>query len=331
MFEAGSLPLAAALLIAIAISALAYTFLYPYLSGDREQSTRVKGIVEPKRSTGTVLEQAASRRKSVVDTLKDMEDRQKAAKKVSLRLRLERAGIEITPRVFWLMSFVCGATLVMLIMVFLPPSGTRMFLAFAVGLIGVFGVPRWMLNRMTMRRQTKFILELPNAIDIVVRGMKSGLPLNECLSIVGRESQEPLASEFREVLDQQRVGVPLGEALERLATRMPLPEVKFLSIVIAIQQQSGGNLSEALSNLSGVLRDRVRLQMKVKALSAEAKASAMVLASLPPTVMLLLYLSSPDYIQPLFATRTGNFALLACLVWMMMGVLVMRKMVNFKF
>jgi tight adherence protein B len=319
-----------ALLVALAISALAYAFLYPYFSGGKEQVTRVKGIVEPKR-TASVLEQAASRRKSVTDTLKDMEDRQKAASKVSLRVRLTRAGVDITPRVYWLMSFVCGAVMVLLVTMLLPQSGTRMFLAIIVGVIGVFGVPRWVLNRKTTRRQTKFILELPNAIDIVVRGMKSGLPLNECLSIVARESAEPLATEFREVLDQQRVGVPLGEALERLTTRMPLPEVKFLAIVIAIQQQSGGNLSEALGNLSGVLRDRVRLQMKVKALSAEAKASAMVLASLPPTVMFLLYLSSPEYIQPLFATRTGNFALLACLLWMTMGVLVMRKMVNFKF
>ena len=122
-----------------------------------------------------------------------------------------------------------------------------------------------------------------------------------------------------------------GEALERLTKRMPLPEVKFLSIVVAIQQQAGGNLSEALSNLSTVLRDRFRLKMKVKALSAEAKASAMVLASLPPMVMFMLYLSATDYIAALFDTRTGNFALLACLIWMLMGVLVMRKMVNFKF
>jgi len=181
------------------------------------------------------------------------------------------------------------------------------------------------------RRQLKFTAELPNAIDIIVRGMKSGLPLNECLAIVGRESEEPLASEFRDVIEQQRIGVSLGEALDRLTQRMPLPEVKFLSIVVAIQQQAGGNLSEALSNLSGVLRDRFRLQMKVKALSAEAKASAMVLASLPPVVTFMLYLSATDYISALFETRTGNFALLFCGLWMLMGVLMMRKMINFKF
>jgi tight adherence protein B len=321
----------AALLGAVAIAALAYSLLYPYLSADRETEGRVKGVIEPRRAALTQLEQAASRRKSVADTLKDIEDRQKAAERVTLRLRLARAGLQISPRVFWLSSFVCGATLALFVLLLLPPSATRLFLMIAVGLIGVFGVPRWFVNRLTRRRQQRFVLELPNALDVVVRGIKSGLPLNECLGIVARESAEPLASEFREVIEQQRVGVPLGESLDKLTNRMPLPEVKFLGIVIAIQQQSGGNLSEALSNLSGVLRDRVRLQMKVQALSAEAKASAMVLASLPPGVMVMLYLTTPDYVAPLLQTRVGNFALLACGIWMLMGVMVMKKMINFKF
>lgn len=331
MFDPGFVSFGAAMLAATAVGGLAYALLYPYFSPERGKEDRVKRVVEPRRTAASALEQAASRRKSVADTLRDMEERQRAATKVSLRLRLERAGLAITPRVFWLASAVCGVVLAALVMFSLPPSATRVFLAVVVGLIGVFGVPRWIVNKLTARRQQKFTAELPNAIDIVVRGMKSGLPLNECLAIIARESEEPLASEFREVIEQQRVGVSLGEALEKLIGRMPLPEVKFLSIVIAIQQQAGGNLSEALSNLSGVLRDRFRLDMKVKALSAEAKASAFVLASLPPIVTFLLYLSAPDYIGALFSTRTGNFALLGCGLMMLMGVLVMRRMINFKF
>ncbi len=327
----GSLPqFGAALLVAVAIAALAYSLLYPYFAEDRETAERVKGVVEPRRVAPAALD-PASRRKSVTETLKQIEDRQRAAEKVSLRLRLSRAGLDISPRVYWLASVLCGVSFFVLTMLLLPDGPTRMFLQVVLGLIGVFGAPRWYINRRTKKRQTKFTLELPNAIDIVVRGMKSGLPLNECLSIVARESAEPLASEFQEIMDQQRVGVPLGEALDKLTSRMPLPEVKFLAIVIAIQQQAGGNLSEALSNLSGVLRDRVRLQMKVKALSAEAKASAMILAGLPPTVMFLLFMSTPGYIMPLFTTRTGNVALLGCAIWMLMGVLMMKKMINFKF
>jgi tight adherence protein B len=331
VFEANLTSFTAAMLAALAVSALIYAFLYPYFAADREKESRVKSVVEARRSAANPLAQAASRRKSVADTLKEMEERQRAASKVSLRLRLERAGLDITPRVYWLGSAVIGALLAATVMLALPASATRVFLAVVVGLIGVFGVPRWLVNKLTARRQLKFTAELPNAIDIVVRGMKSGLPLNECLAIIARESEEPLASEFREVIEQQRVGVSLSEALDKLILRMPLPEVKFLSIVIAIQQQAGGNLSEALSNLSGVLRDRFRLQMKVKALSAEAKASAVVLASLPPIVTFLLYMSAKDYIGALFTTRTGNFALLGCGLWMLMGVLVMRRMINFKF
>jgi tight adherence protein B len=331
MSESDLFSFGAALLAALAVSALAYAFLFPYFSGEREKDSRLKGIIEAKRELLSPLDPGASRRKSVADTLKDMENRQKAAERISLRLRLERAGLDITPRMFWVLSVVCGILLATAVMFSLPHSATRMFLTVVVGLVGVFGVPRWFVNKVIARRQLKFTAELPNAIDIIVRGMKSGLPLNECLAIVARESEEPLASEFREVIEQQRVGVSLGEALERLTQRMPLPEVKFLSIVVAIQQQAGGNLSEALSNLSTVLRDRFRLKMKVRALSAEAKASAIVLASLPPIVMFMLYLSAAEYISVLFKTRTGNFALMFCGLWMLMGVLVMRKMINFKF
>ena len=199
------------------------------------------------------------------------------------------------------------------------------------GFVGAFGLPRWFLGKLIKRRQNKFLSELANAVDVVVRGVKTGLPLNECLGIIARESPEPIASEFREVVEEQRMGVPLGDALERMSQRLPLAEVRFLAIVISIQQQAGGNLSEALGNLSGVLRDRIRLQQKVKALSAEAKASAMVLGSLPPTVMIMVYLSSPDYLVPLFTTTVGKFMLCFGAFWMFCGVMIMRKMINFKY
>jgi len=332
MSDAEMMQMLAAALAAFAAAGVAYALFYPYFSGEREKEERMRGIVEPRsRDASSVLEQAAARRKSVADSLKEMEAKQKAAKKVTLRIMIQQAGLSIKPRTFWLLSLLCGVISATLVLTLLPPGITRMFLAVVIGLVGVFGLPRWILNKLINRRRDKFIREFPNAIDIVVRGMKSGLPLNECLAIIARESQEPLAGEFREVIEQQRVGVTLSEALERLTTRMPLAEVRFLAIVIAIQQQAGGNLSEALGNLSGVIRDRFHLKMKVKALSAEAKASALVLASLPPGVMLMVYGSSPGYIAPLFNTTMGNFALLASGFWMLMGVLTMRKMINFKF
>jgi tight adherence protein B len=334
MFEGDATALGAAALAAIAVTAIVFVLVYPYLSGERRTEERYRAVSDSRArlaSSRSSNDATAQRRKNVTDTLKELEERQKAAEKATLRLRLQRAGLHITPKVFWLASVLCGLSLAFAVHMTLPPSGSRQFLAIAVAVIGTFGLPRWFLNKLTQRRQAKFLAELANAIDIVVRGVKSGLPLNECLGTIANESAEPLASEFREVVDQQRVGVTLSEALERLTTRMPLAEVKFLTIVIAIQQQAGGNLSEALGNLAGVLRDRFRLKMKVKALSAEAKASAMVLASLPPGVMFMVYGASPDYIMPLFATRTGNMMLLFSVAWMLLGVLVMRKMINFKF
>lgn len=336
MTEADIMPLLTALIAAVAIAAVAYAVLYPYISADRIKDKRVASVSEQrgkKIAVQATAEIAANRKKQVADSLKDLENRQKAREKVSLRLRLERAGLDITPRTFWIASAVSAVVTTVIVESFVPASAAAMrpMLLFVGLLVGGFGLPRFVLAKITARRQKKFLAELANSIDVIVRGIKSGLPLNECLGVIAKESQEPIASEFQEVIDQQRIGVSLPEALDRLTRRMPLPEMKFLAIVIAIQQQSGGNLAEALSNLSGVLRDRFKMAMKVKALSAEAKASAMILGCLPPGVMLMVNMSSPEYIAPLFTTRTGNIFVFAGLFWMSLGILVMRKMINFKF
>ena len=331
MLDAQSQPMLIALMIALAAAGVIFAVIYPYLTGERRKEKRDKRIADAKARKATISsggDQNQNRKKNVADTLKEMESRQKAKEKITLRLRLQRAGLDATPRDYYIASAIssilCGAAI---------HFGTSApFLGTVVAaFVGAFGLPRMMLSRMVKKRQYKFISELANAIDVVVRGVKSGLPLNECLQVISRESPEPLAGEFREVVEQQRMGVPLAECLDRLCERMPLAEVRFLSIVIAIQQQAGGNLSEALGNLSGVLRDRFRLQMKVKALSAEAKASAMVLASLPPGVMSMVYMTSPEYITPLFTTLPGKFMLAVGAFWMLCGVLIMRKMINFKF
>jgi tight adherence protein B len=329
------MPFLVALLAAGAFAAIVFVFVYPYLSGEKATEKRVASVTAEQRmkkgAARSAADIAAQRKKQVSDTLKDMETRSRQREKVTLRLRLERAGLDAEPRSFWIASAISGLVLAGVALIALAGNPMANVMAIAAFFIGAFGLPRWFLNKMILRRQKKFTAELANSIDVIVRGVKSGLPLNECLQIIARESPEPLCSEFRYVVEQQRVGVPLAEALDRLINRMPLPEVKFLTIVISIQQQAGGNLSEALGNLSGVLRDRFRMSMKVKALSAEAKSSAMVLASLPPGVMFMVYGSSPDYIMPLFVTTTGHIFMAIGLFWMGCGVLVMRKMINFKY
>jgi len=274
-------------------------------------------------------EELQNRRRQVADTLKELEDRQKAKEKITLRMRLQRAGLDITPKAFWIASAVSGILIGGL--VFFSTPGTTPLVSVAAAFAGGLGLPRWVLSFLIKKRQTKFTSEFANAIDVIVRGVKSGLPLNECLGIIARESPSPIREEFQDIVEQSRVGVPLQECFERTMQRMPLPEVKFFSIVIGIQQQAGGNLSEALGNLSGVLRDRKRLSMKVSALSAEAKASAAVLGALPFIVMSMVYITTPKYIMLLFQTKIGSFMLMLAGFWMTCGILVMRKMINFKY
>jgi tight adherence protein B len=322
------------LLGAVAVAALIFTVLYPMFSDDKQSEKRMESVTESrsvKVASRSAAEVAANRRRQVSETLKELEERQKRKEKITLRLRLQRAGLKISPKTFWIFSAATGVFCMLAVLLSFESSVLFQVGALVAGFVGMFGLPRWVLFKLTKSRQQKFLRELANSLDVVVRGVKSGLALNECLQIIARESPEPIASEFKEVVEQQRVGVPLGEALERMAQRMPVPEVRFLTIVIGIQQQAGGNLSEALGNLSEVLRSRLRMAMKVKALSAEATASASVLAALPPGVMMMVYLTTPDYVMPLFVTKIGNFMIAIGLFWMSCGVFVMKKMINFKY
>lgn len=329
-----SMQLLTAALAACAVIGLVLAFVWPMLSGESQEDQRKRQVTETRATRIAIraaTETTATRRKAVSETLRDIEARNKASKRESLQIRLQRAGLKTTPRVFWMWSVVVGVVLTIGVATMLPTSTlTFVFLPLTL-FVGIFGLPRFWLKRRIAKRTRKFTNEFANAVELIVRGIKAGLPLNECLQIIARESPEPVSSEFREVTDQLRMGVTTADALERLSQRIPVPEVRFFAIVIAIQQQAGGNLSEALGNLAGVLRDRAKLAMKVQAMSAEAKAGAMVLGSLPPGVGVAISLLSPKYLSPMFTTTLGNFILLMGLMWMGMGILAMKKMINFKF
>jgi len=316
-----------------AVAILIFTFLWPYLSGEKQTEKRFHGVVESRSSRVERREEAqhgAERKQAVADTLKSIEEQQKKTKYVSLRVRLRRAGLDMTVRTFYFLSLVFGCALAgcayLAAPTLMPPAALA-----TIAAVGAFGFPRWVLSLLIKRRQIKFTDEMANAIDVIVRGVKSGLPVNECLGIVARENAEPLASEFRDVVEAQRVGVPLQECFERLCVRIPLPEVRFLAIVIGIQQSAGGSLSEALGNLSSVLRARKQLKAKVGALSAEAKASAVVLGAMPFLVVGAVYMTNPDYLTPLWTTALGQFMTGGVIFWMCIGVLIMRNMINFRY
>lgn len=317
--------------IAFGLAGAVYLILSPYISGAARASRRIQVVTEAKGKRVALkvqTETTNNRRKSVTETLKEIEERQKPKQKMSLRAKLQQAGLDIPNQTFYMIS--AGSGVFVALLLFLTVSSSPL-VALLGGFVGFFGLPQWILGKLIKRRQNKFLDEFANAIDVIVRGVKSGLPLTECLTIIGRESAEPVAAEFREVVEQQRVGVTLAEAFDRMMQRMPLAEVRFFGIVIGISQSAGGNLSEALANLSGVLRERKKMQGKVAAMSAEAKASAYVLGSLPFAVMSLVYFTTPAYISILWTTTVGQFALVCAAFWMSCGIFVMRKMINFKY
>ncbi len=183
--------------------------------------------------------------------------------------------------------------------------GAGLLPSLAFGFAAGFGAPRWFLGYMKKRRERKFLEGLPDAVDIIVRGIKAGLPLFDSIKVVAADAQEPVRSEFATIVETQAIGMPLGEACARLYDRMPVPEANFFGIVISIQQKAGGNLSEALGNLSKVLRDRKKMRAKIKAMSMEAKASAAIIGSMPPAIMAIVYITNPGYIELLWTTPTG--------------------------
>ena len=274
---------------------------------------------------GNPADAATVRRKQILENLKTVE-RQNRKARLNVHARLRQAGLTFSPQQFWIFSGLLGVAVSAVGVVLHLPIYASLGLGFVAGL----GLPRWMLGFMISRRHKKFGAEFPNAIDIIVRGIKSGLPVNDCLKMIAKEAPEPLRTEFQKVVESVGVGSSMDQALEKMFERTPTPEVKFLGIVMAIQQKTGGNLAEALSNLSTVLRARKLMTEKVKAMSGEAVASAFIIGSLPPGIMAVVSVTAPNYIAPMFSDPRGHIMLLGAAIWMGSGIFVMRKMINFK-
>lgn len=320
--------IALAFLAATTVGGIAWVFLYPYLSGEKKAESRRASVARSEPAATRHADRTQrSRREQVEGSLKEIEARAAKNKKIPLALRISQAGLEWSEQKFWIISGVLGV--IGFGVAFFAGGGLlgAAGIGFAMGL----GAPRWLLGFLKKRREKAFLKALPDAVDVIVRGIKAGLPLFESIKVVVSDAPDPLRSEFRAIIETQAVGMPLGEACARLYERMPLPEANFFGIVIAIQQKSGGNLSEALGNLSKVLRDRKKMAEKIKAMSTEAKASAAIIGSLPPIVMILVFLTTPDYITLLWTNSMGQLMLVGCAVWMTCGILVMKKMINFDF
>lgn len=314
-------------LAVVCAGGLAYALIYPFLSGAVKADERRQAVAGPVARPARKAQEPTSKRPSVEDTLKEMERRQTNATRPSLSMRISQAGLSWSKGRFMLLSGLLGLAAFGVILT----AGLGLLWALAAAIAASVGLPQWFLAFMKKRRLAAFLEELANAVDVIVRGVKAGLPLGDCLRIVATEAQEPVKSEFRHIIEQTALGIPLHEAVLKLYERMPVPEANFFCIVISIQQKAGGNLAEGLANLSKVLRDRKKMKNKIIAMSQEAKASAAIIASLPPGVMIFVYLSTPQYISLMWTTEMGRFMLAGCLLWMFIGAMVMRKMINFDF
>jgi tight adherence protein B len=284
------------------------------------------GRGDARRARAPAANNAETRRKQIMKSLQEQERQQKKAR-LTLANKLKQAGINASVMQFWMAS--AGFGVVVMLLMFLMRANP--FVALGLGVAAGFGLPQWVLGFLGKRRTAKFTAAFSDAMDIIVRGIKSGLPVHDCLKIIARETPQPLAGEFHRLVENIGMGMNLDQALEKLYEHMPTAEVRFFSIVMNIQQKTGGNLAEALSNLSTVLRARKLMREKVKALSSEATSSAFIIGCLPPAVILLIMVWTPSYMQPMFTDHRGWLMLGGSAIWMGIGIFVMVRMINFKF
>ena len=324
------LPILAAVLAFITIGGLGWAFVG---GGDSTEAAvkRAQNFGGPKQNVAAARKAAAAntpeaRRKQIMQQLQESERASRKAR-ISLAAKLKQAGLATSVKTFWIISAVLGVIALLLPLLF----GLNILIGAGAAVVFGLGFPRWVVSFLGKRRMKKFSSHFADAVDVIVRGIKSGLPVHDCFKIIARESPAPLGGEFQMLVEGLGVGLTLQQALEKMYERMPTPELKFFAIVIGIQQKTGGNLAEALGNLSTVLRARKMMGEKIKALSSEATASAGIIGSLPPAVMILVSITTPAYMGKLFTEPRGQFMLLIAVMMMALGVFVMKRMISFKF
>ncbi len=248
-------------------------------------------------------------------------------RRAALRARLAKTGRDISIGEYALVNLVIIASTAFAVHQFMLIAWLA---AILFGMLAGLGLPHVVVSWMIRRRINKFTNLFPDAIDLIVRGLKSGLPVPESIKIVGEEMSDPIGVEFRQVTDSLKLGKPLEDALWDTAKRIDTPEFKFFIVSLSVQQETGGNLTETLDNLADILRKRRQMRGKVKAMSSEARASAMIIGSLPFIMFAIIFVLSNDYVMSLFRDPRGMMMVGAGLTSMVIGILVIAKMVRFE-
>jgi tight adherence protein B len=223
-----------------------------------------------------------------------------------------------------------SAGLIVVVAGLLIVKGAPFLFALLFGVAVGAGVPHWLVGYFIRRRVTRFTAKFPDAIELLVRGLRSGLPVSETIGVVGNEVEGPVGEEFRMVADKMKIGMAMDAALQDTADRLGTPEFQFFVITIAIQRETGGNLAETLANLATVLRQRGQMKLKIKAMSSESKASAYIVGSLPFIVFGMIWMINAGYMQGFFSEPRLIIAGIGGLLWMGIGVFIMAKMVSFE-
>ena len=302
-----------------------------FLNAEKEKKQRRLSIITGKKQSFADKSNSDAqnrRRDAIAKKLKERQDEEKkGSNKDNLTSNIRQAGLEISPKQFWIYSAGSGL-MFMIVSKIIFGMGAFGIVAFAI--IGFFGFPRFILNKLIARRQKKFLEEFPDVLEAMVRLLKSGMPVTEAIAMAGREYSGPVGDEMMRIYEAQKIGVSMPDAALEASRRMPITEMQMFATGIAIQVQTGASLSDVLMNLSGVIRARFKLKRKVKALSSEAKSSAAIIGALPFLIGGGLYLIRPDYIGVLFTTTTGKVIMTGSAIWMCMGIFVMKIMINFK-
>lgn len=306
------------------------TFVILNIRQEKKKRSRTLSVIRgqgPADTTKSEKDIQEKRRAEIAKKLKETnEGSAKAKKKDTLKQKLMQAGLSISVKKFWLYSILFAVVAVALLIM----TQQKPIVIVLAGFAALFGVPRWFLKQKIKRRQKKFLEDFADALEAMVRLLKAGMPVTEAISMASREFTGPIGEEMSRIYDAQKIGVSLQEAVLDAAHRMPITEMQMFATGVSIQAQTGSSLSEVLTNLARVIRSRFRLKRKVQALSAEAKASAMIIGSLPFLIGTGMYFINEDYVLMLFERPIGQAWLIGSGIWMSIGCLIMRAMINFK-
>ncbi|RSU51587.1 type II secretion system F family protein [Sphingomonas sp. S-NIH.Pt15_0812] len=295
-------------------------------SASRAQTRRIAALRE-RHGRGDVVVDAQTRGIAAVrDTRMDVAVGRLLPNRALLAKRLAMTGKDWTVGQYGLATAGLGLLTLLLLLMKGAPLLLTLFAMMVVG----GGVPHFVVGRVISRRVAKFTLRFPDAIDLLVRGLRSGLPISETMGVVGAEVEGPVGEEFRAVSDKMKIGRSMDAALQETADRLGTPEFQFFVITIAIQRETGGNLAETLANLADVLRKRGQMKLKIRAMSSESKASAYIVGALPFIVFTLISIINHEYMANFFTDERLMVVGMGGLLWMGIGGFIMAKMVSFE-